>query len=252
MRPAILLPSLLVAALVMGQEPVVVRMPYDSAVAAYESGDHRKALDGFLGIAREQESAALEFNIGNCYYELRDIPNALLHYERAALLAPGDDDIRANLDLTRTLVVDRVNEPPGFTLGSAWERFRSGGGPDQWAVISLLACAVLFLSLMLYVVVQDSWLRRTVLGIAIAGLVSLAGALILAGQRHAELTSHDHAIIMTPRVDVTSEPKSGGTLLFVLHEGTKVKVLEKRGDWCSVRVMGGTVGWIPAKDLERI
>lgn len=252
MKPLIASIALLANTLVTGKDPGMVVMPYDSAVSAYEQGDHRRALDGFLGIAVDRESATLEFNIGNCYYKLGDVPRALLHYERAALLAPGDDDIRANLDLTRTLVVDRVNEPPGFTLGSAWERFRGGGGPDQWAIVSLWACMVLFAGLGLYFLSRSSWVRRAALVSAAAGLVLLIASLILAGQRHAELISHDQAIIMSPKVDVTSEPRSGGTLLFVLHEGTKVKVLEQRGEWCSVRITSGTVGWMPARDLERI
>jgi tetratricopeptide (TPR) repeat protein len=252
MRPLFTSLALLVQLMVIGQGGGALVVPYDSAIALYERGDHQRALEGLLAVAVDHESATLEFNIGNCYYKLGDVPRALLHYERAALLAPGDDDVRANLDLTRTLVVDRVNEPPGFTLGSAWERFRSGGGPDQWSIVSLWACALLFSALALYFLLRLPWIRRASLVIAAAALISLIVALILAGQRHVELTAHDHAIIMSPKVEVTSEPRSGGTLLFVLHEGTKVKVLEQRGDRCSVRIVSGAVGWMPVKDLERI
>src|SRR5690606_12551683 len=88
-------------------------------------------------------SAGLLYNIGNCYSKLGDMPHAILYYERALRLAPGADDIQANLDLERAKVVDRMNQLPAFTLGSVWDRLQGGKDVDQWARRSLWACVIM-------------------------------------------------------------------------------------------------------------
>ena len=104
---------------------------------AYATGDHATALARFDSARTTYSSPALLYNIGNCHFKLGDIPHAILFYERALRLAPGDPDIRTNLELARQNVVDRVNELPGFTLGSTWSRIRGGRDADQWARRSL-------------------------------------------------------------------------------------------------------------------
>jgi tetratricopeptide (TPR) repeat protein len=103
------------------------------AEAAYLAGDHTAALDLYAATAKGGTSAGLLFNIGNCHYKLGDHSRAILFYERALKLAPGDEDIRANLALARTHLKDRVNELPGSTLLSEWERMAGGRDPDHWA-----------------------------------------------------------------------------------------------------------------------
>jgi len=224
----------------------------DSAQRAYERGDHARALVLYDSVARSASSAALYYNIGNCHFKLNDVPHAILYYERALLLSPGEEDIQANLDLARTLTVDRVNEIPGFTLGSSWDRFRGAGDPDRWARRSLWAGAILF-ALLAGAVVPRSlfWRRVCLIGSGVAFVVTVA-CVGLAWDRHAEVTAHDHAIVLAPKVDVTSEPRNGSTVLFVLHEGTKVSVLAERNGWMEVRLANGNVGWMPLPSLERI
>lgn len=224
----------------------------DSARRAYEAGDHARALALYDSAAQHSTSAALEFNIGNCHFKLNDVPRAILHYERALLLAPGDDDIQANLDLARTLVVDRMNEMPVQTLGGAWERLRGGGDPDAWARRSLWTTLAFFSFLSLFVLGRARWVRRMAL---VAGGLSLIAGLVAVGfaaGRHREMTSHAEAIILAPKVDVMSEPRAEGTTLFVLHEGTKVTVLEERGGWSEAKLANGSVGWFPPNSLVRI
>lgn len=224
----------------------------DSAQHAYEQGDHARALVLYDSVAASQASGALYFNMGNCHFKLNDLSHAILFYERALLLSPGDEDIQANLDLARTMTVDRVNEIPGFTLGSSWDRFRGAGDPDQWARRSLWAGLLFFALLAGAVLTQRSLARRSFLVGAGVMLVITTASMAFAWDRHAEVTAHDHAIVIAPKVDVSSEPRSGSTVLFVLHEGTKVNVLQERNGWMEVKLANGNVGWMPAPGCERI
>lgn len=222
------------------------------AQEAYTAGNYTEALALFDSVAQEYSSTALFFNIGNCHFKLGDIPHAILNYERALRLSPGDEDVQANLDLARRQVADRVNELPTFTLGSTWGKLRGGRDADQWSRRSLWACLAFFVVLGVAVAVRHRTWKRVLLGVSAAGLVVTVLAVSFAAVRHAEIVDDSEAIIMTPKVDVRSEPRDGTKVLFVLHKGTKVAVLKEQAGWYEVKLPNGSVGWMPPASLERI
>jgi tetratricopeptide (TPR) repeat protein len=219
------------------------------AQEAYAKGDYARALALYDSIYAHETSASLLFNMANCRMKLGDVPHAVLYYERAARLQPGAEDIRANLDYARTQVVDRVNELPGFTLGSLWDRLRGGKDVDQWARRSLWACLLLFALATAFVFVRQRTWRRVLLGITAAAFLFTALAIGLAAYRVGEITDRSQAIIMQPKVDVHGEPREAATTVFVLHEGTKVNVLQEANGWFEIKLSSGSVGWVPLASL---
>jgi len=232
------------------------RVEADTLVAqgarAYISGDHASALRLFDTVNTAFTSPSLLFNIGNCHFKLNDIPHAILFYERALRLAPGDDDVQANLDLARQSVVDRINELPSFTLGTTWGKLRGGRDADQWARRSMWACLIFFVVLAAAFAVRARMARRLLLGASALLLFATIACVSFAAFRHNEVTDDSAAIIMGPKVDVLSEPRTNTTVLFVLHKGTKVSVLNESAGWFEVQLANGSVGWLPATMLERI
>ncbi|MBL7940888.1 MAG: tetratricopeptide repeat protein [Flavobacteriales bacterium] len=219
---------------------------------AYSTGDYATALHLFDSVRTAYSSPALLFNIGNCHFKLNDIPHAILFYERALRLAPGDEDVKANLELARQNVVDRVNELPSFTLGSTWGRLRGGRDADQWARRSLWACLLFFALLTAGVLAGNRAIRRALFGAGALVLVATLIAVAFASFRHNEVSDDSEAIILAPKVDVRSEPRESTTVLFVLHKGTKVTVLQTDNGWSEVQLANGSVGWAPPSTLERI
>ena len=222
------------------------------AEAAYLAGDHAAALDLYTTTAQSRTSAGLLFNIGNCHYKLGDHSRAILFYERALKLAPGDEDIRANLALARTHLKDRVNELPGSTLLSEWERMAGGRDPDHWARRSWWSFTAIFILLALSLFLSQPWPVRILRVLAGIAAVYFLIALPMAIGRHMAVTDDDEAIIMAPKVDVRSEPRTSGTALFVIHKGTKVTVLQSVDDWSEVKLANGSIGWMSSTDLEKI
>lgn len=219
---------------------------------AYTAGDHAAALRSLDPVATYFDSPALQLNIGNCWFKLGDVAHAVLHYERGLLLAPGDADLRANLDLANEQVKDRINPAPTFALGNSWQRLRGGQDPDQWARRSLWA-GLLFFMLLGIALVQKPGNRKRIFGFAAAlASVLLLASIAFAGARARELGAHSKAIIMAPKVDVRGEPRDGAKVLFVLHKGTKVGVLKAENGWFEVELPNGAVGWMPADTIERI
>ncbi len=216
---------------------------------AYAKGAYDEALAMYDSLGQDLGSASLYFNIGNCHMKLGDVPMAILNYERAIRLQPGSEDIQANLDLARTQVVDRVNQLPAFTLGSVWDRVRGGKDVDQWARRSLWACALLFAFAIAFVLVRQRTAKRLLLAAAALCAVTTVAAIVLAAYRVSEVTDRSQAIIMMPKVDVLAEPRTGATTVFVLHEGTKVSVLQEHNGWYEVKLSSGSVGWAAPASL---
>lgn len=246
--------SLLLLATVPGM--AMTRTEADSLVAqgarSYAAGDHAAALALFDSAATAFTSPALLYNIGNCHFKLNDIPHAILFYERALRLAPGDADVQTNLELARQSVVDRVNELPSFSLGSTWSRIRGGRDADQWARRSLWACLAFFAALAAAVAMRQRTARRSLFGLSGLLFIGTALSIAFAAFRHKEVTDQSEAIIMSAKVDVRSEPRDGSTVLFVLHKGTKVTILQQDNAWSEVQLANGSVGWMPPASLERI
>jgi SH3-like domain-containing protein len=73
-----------------------------------------------------------------------------------------------------------------------------------------------------------------------------------AAKQKSWLVNHTYAIVMQPTVTVKSSPSEKGTNLFVIHEGLKVKITDKLGDWLEVRLADGNKGWLLTESIERI
>ncbi|HQV53280.1 MAG: tetratricopeptide repeat protein [Flavobacteriales bacterium] len=218
----------------------------------YAEGNYTEALAIYDSLNVEYSGTTLLYNIGNCHFKLGDVPRAILFFERALRLAPGDEDVLSNLRLAREQIVDRVNAPEAFSLGSAWSRFRAGGDPDQWARYALWSVLAIFVCLACALYFKQRMLRRLLFALSTVAVITSIIVISFASYRYLEIDDNSQAIILTPKVDVRSEPREGSTVLFVLHKGTKVDILQETNSWFEVSLPNGTVGWMPPATLERI
>ena len=68
---------------------------------------------------------------------------------------------------------------------------------------------------------------------------------------HRMKTTHE-AIVFEPTITVKSSPDENSIDLFVIHEGTKVQLLDRIGEWYEIRIANGSKGWLPEETLEEI
>ena len=219
----------------------------------YEEGAFDQALGGYREILSQgYESGPLYFNVGNCYYKLGRIGEAVLFYERARRLIPGDEDLQANLALANLRVVDKIPELPEF-----WPIAVASD------LINLLSRPVLLgVTFCLYFVLMTSFIARTLArrgtvqslagrsAILSGTLLLLFGLLLVAQIRQAQ--EHNHAVIMIPTAHVMSAPGAEGVEVFTLHEGTRVRIDQASGQWVEIVLSDGNVGWLRAETLEVI
>jgi tetratricopeptide (TPR) repeat protein len=219
----------------------------------YSSGKFKEALDEWMSLYNAGiRSANLEYNIGNACFKTSNIPGAVLFYERALLLKPADEDIIYNLQIARTLVVDKFVEIPELFF-IKWYNFLSLIlSTNLWAKISIISFIIFLTALSLYI--YSSRYRYKVTGFWLSiFLLTVTIASVSFSLRNKNLIyNNTKAIIFTPLVNGKSSPDNSGTNLFVLHEGTKVIIEDEVGGWYEIRLSDGNKGWIPANSIEKI
>jgi tetratricopeptide (TPR) repeat protein len=219
-------------------------------VTYFQAGSYDKALQVWTEIYKTgYRSANLAYNIGNAYFKLNNIPSAILYYERAYLLKPGDENINYNLQVARTLNVDRFQEIPELFFVK-WYNFLSLSlSSDNWARISIITFIIFLLFLSLYI--YSSHHRSKVLGFWFALLfIFLSLSTLALTIRNKSLVYNSHkAIISSPIISGKSSPDKSGNDLFVLHEGTKVTIEDEVGEWLEIRLSDGNKGWVPGNSI---
>ena len=80
--------------------------------SAYIKDDYATAIQIYESLLKNGESADVYYNLGNSYYKAGEIAKAVLNYERALLMKPGNSDIRANLEVARAKTIDKVEPVP--------------------------------------------------------------------------------------------------------------------------------------------
>lgn len=224
-----------------------------AANAAYNAGEWDKALTNYNIIAeKELESAPLYYNMANAYFKKGDIAHAILYYNRALRLAPADEDIRHNLEYAEQSTRDIIEEIPEFFLTSWMRTVRNTMSGNAWTLLSLALLAMTFVAGIIYLLAQRLHLRK--LGfyvMAACGILFIASTSFAISSR-SEMVSGKEAVVMSSSVSIKSSPDRAATELFVLHEGTTVKVGEKIDGWVEIRIADGRKGWIEESRIERI
>jgi tetratricopeptide (TPR) repeat protein len=219
-------------------------------VSFFTAGSYKEALQSWNEIYNTgYRSANLDYNIGNAYFKMNNIPLAILFYERAYLLKPADENINYNLQIARTLIVDRFQEIPELFF-IKWYNFVSLFlSTNSWAKISLTSFVLFLLFLSLYIYSPRH--RYKVIGFWLAiFLIILSFTSLAFTIRNKSLVYDSHkAIITTPMVSGKSSPDQSGNDIFVLHEGTKVTVDDKVGEWLEIRLSDGNKGWVPLNSI---
>lgn len=223
------------------------------AEAAYMKEDYDKAAELYEGLLKAYgESAEIYYNLGNAYYKANKVAPAILNYERALLLNPGDGDTRFNLQLARQKTVDKIEPIGEFFLSRWFDKVQNMGAADSWARTGII-CFILFIGcLILFFFSKWVHLKKIGFYLGLLFLVLVIVANIFAGNQKDELQNRKNAIVFAPTVTVKSSPDASGTDLFILHEGTKVSIKSKLGDWNEIEMEDGNVGWMQSKDMEII
>ena len=227
---------------------------WNAANQAYTEGRWTDAVSDYQMISDAGlESAALYCNIGDAFYKAGNVPEAILYYERALKLDPSYEDARFNLELMNNGIQDRIDPVPELILKTWTRKLCHLADSETWAVL----CLVFFACTLAFVIVflrgrQTGW-RRFGFFAGIAMLIVSVMCFSFSIWQKKDYMRADEAIVMRPVASVKSSPSGeASTDLFILHEGTKVRLLDQVGTWSNIELADGRQGWMRTQDFEII
>ncbi len=225
----------------------------EEASAAYSKGEFGKAVKIYESLKKTNgESAQIYYNIGNCYYRLNKTASAILNYERALLLNPGDKDTRTNLEIAKLKTVDRIEPVGAFFLSEWMHGIQNMFSTNAWSYLGIVCFILLIGCLVLYFFSRKISLKKCGFYIGIGMIVLCISCNIFAYSQKKKITNRNTAIVFAPTVTIKSTPDNSGTDLFILHEGSKVSIKSKLGNWNEIETADGNIGWIKIEDIEII
>ena len=223
------------------------------ADSAYVQERYQQAARDYEDLLKQGVSSELYYNLGNCYYRMEQMTLAVLNYERALLLSPGDKDIRFNLQMARSKTIDKITPESEMFFVTWYRSLVNMMSVDGWARCALVMLVFAIVLALFYLFSDRIWLRKVgFFGGVLLLLMFLVGNLFAWQQKH-NLTHRAGAIIIKSAVNVKSTPSKNGTDLFILHEGTKVTITDNSmREWKEIRVADGKEGWIETTEIEII
>ncbi len=219
----------------------------------YKQKQFDKAIESYSSLVNSgYESASLFYNLGNAYYRQGKIGYAILYYEKALNLSPGDEDIQHNLKLSNLKTIDRVESLPEFFLFEWWEGLLALFTTSGWTLVTYVFYLVLIFSVGYYFFAKSPLQQKIVVISSLAGFVLLLlSTTVLIVKLNKELNI-ENGVIVENVVNVKLQPDIGSNDAFIIHEGLKVQFEDKVEDWVKIRLNDGKVGWIHQSDAKVI
>lgn len=226
---------------------------FKKANALYQSKEYSEAITLYESVIEEGlTSADLHYNLGNAYFRSDELALAILHYEKALKIEPAMADAKHNLDFANSQTLDKIESPPKLFFYRWWDALIFACSCNLWSLISIGLLLVSVLMFATYLFVGNSSLKRFGFYASTIFFFLFIFTVFITDQNIHAQDRQDYAIILPPTVNINSSPSEGSSKLFVLHEGTKVKIGDQSGAWREVSLPNGNEGWVLSTDLGEI
>ncbi|MDC1068349.1 tetratricopeptide repeat protein [Candidatus Kapabacteria bacterium] len=226
---------------------------FSNANNLYKSGNFAEAIDSYIKIKDNgYQSPELYYNLANSYYKLDEIGLSILYYEKALKIHPNDEDILFNLNIAKLKTVDKIDNLPEIFIVKYWKQLVNTATSNTWSYISITIFFIFIISIAIFIFSNSSFYKKLFFA---AGLVLLITSVLLSVASFQKLQierDENSAIIVSPSVYVKSAPSESSTDLLILHEGTKINITTKDGEWRKFSLSDGTEGWVKASYIAII
>ncbi|MEM1136529.1 MAG: SH3 domain-containing protein [Bacteroidota bacterium] len=224
------------------------------AEAFYADGKYEMAIAKYEDILATSNKEAFEiyFNLGNAYFKSNNLPATILNYEKARKLNPQDEDLLFNLEIANQQVVDKFEAVPELGISKWYRSFIFSLRSNTWAYLSIVFFSLMLFTGSIFLYKSDVSIKRYSLIGSFIFLLFAGCSLSFSVQQKNIVESQIEAVVFAPNVTATSAPSERSTSLFVLHEGTKVKVIEEKDAWVRIKISDGNIGWLEAEHVKMI
>ncbi|HLG34694.1 MAG TPA: tetratricopeptide repeat protein [Bacteroidia bacterium] len=226
---------------------------FTKANTLFQKQDFEGAVKGYFEVLRyDSTSPEVWFNLGNAYYRLGDFPKAILSYERAKKISPADEDIEFNLHVANLHTTDKIDPLPRIFYLRWIDVASYLFSLSDWAVTIVILFVLIIIFILCYFLIPSIAIRKTSFYFGVVSFLLVVSSYNLALHQRHLIYGTERAIIISASVYVKSSPDEKGTDLFILHEGTKVDLLDELNDWKKIRIANGSIGWVRENTFEVI
>ena len=219
----------------------------------YAKGNYQQAIKDYQDILKTGVSSEIYYNLGNAYYRTDNITQALLAYERALQLSPGDNDIRFNLQYARSKTIDKITPETEMFFVTWYNSLVNFTSVDRSANTAIVSIVMALLLILVFLFAPQMWARKSGFYGSAVFLLLFAFANLFAFQQKHELETKQGAIVIAPTVNVKKTPAASGTDVFVIHEGTRVDITDRgMKQWRGIKLADGREGWLKTSQIEEI
>ena len=233
--------------------PTIHAVTKENADREYARGNYQQAIKDYEELLKTGVSADVYYNLGNAYFRTENITKALLNYERARRLSPGDADIRHNIQIAQAKTIDRIPAESEMFFITWAKAFVNWMSVDQWAKTSIAILAAALIMLLIYLFAEKMRIRKIGFFGSILAITLFVITTICAFVQKYQLTHRNTALVITTSANIKRTPDTHAPNAFVLHEGTKVIITDGTlPQWKAIRIADGRKGWIESKHIEII
>ncbi|MCI5223714.1 MAG: tetratricopeptide repeat protein [Candidatus Electrothrix sp. AR4] len=217
---------------------------FEQANIAQTQGEYQKAVELYLTIIRSDGvSAPLLYNLADSYAAGGQTGSAVLNYERALRLAPGDSAVQANLDQVRKDAGLYRDDRP------LYQRLPALLGADQWLMIFGFVFVLLSISVLTANLVPGWGRGGFVRCLTTSSLFVLFLTLPPVLLRYQEwdigvVLEEDARLLISPFDDAAS---AGG-----IKAGRVIRPGRSHGEYVLIKDETGKSGWLAQDSFERV
>lgn len=224
---------------------------FETGNSQYAQNNFEEAIKNYEQVLEAgYESAAVYYNLANANYKLNRIAPSIYNFEKALQLKPNDQEIKNNLEFAQNMTVDAITPLPQNTFKKWYRAVLGLFNLDGWAILTVVLFGVFTISFLLYYFIASTTLKRTFFTLSFLALGLGLLSLTMAFQAQSDANNRNFAIVFSTETEIKNAPNLAGETSFVLHEGTKVRILEEDVNWVQIQLADGKEGWMPASDIK--
>jgi len=198
-------------------------------------------------------SSELYFNLGNAYYKLDSLAQSIYYYEKGLKYFPNDSSLTQNLEYLNNLTIDDIESLPEDIISMQFNYLLNYFSFNNWSIITIITAILSCFIFLLYFLSKSSKYKRTYFTIFILSFMLTSSFLFVNFKIYNVQTTIEFGIVYNDVIEVNFEPNEKSEVLFEIHEGTKVEIIENFDtDWLKIKLSNGQTGWVIKNQIKII
>lgn len=224
-----------------------------SANDFYKNEKFEKAIELYHQIeSKGTISVELYYNLGNSYYKINKVGPAIYYFEKALKLDSTNEDAQNNLIFAKRLALDNIQEIPKNIFQKINANYLQKLSYNQWAIVSVVFSFLACILFLLFYFANSPTIKRIYFSSSISSFLLLIISFSITYNQFSFSQNNREAIVFAETSTVKNAPTFNSEEVFILHEGTKVIVLDALDNWKKIKLADGKQGWIFAKEIREL